>query len=53
VRTALEDLGAGSIVTISRRGENNYDNISRHFDADMVVNTTPVGMYPNNGDVSG
>lgn len=50
VRAALEDLGAGSVVTISRRGENNYDNISRHFDADVVVNTTPVGMYPKNGE---
>ena len=49
VRTALSDLGAGSVVTISRRGEDNYENISRHYDADIIVNTTPVGMYPNNG----
>ena len=28
VRAALEDEGAGEIVTVSRRGENNYENIS-------------------------
>ena len=45
---ALEDLGAGEIVVISRDGEDNYQNISKHADADIIVNTTPVGMYPNN-----
>ena len=45
---ALEDLGA-QVVVISRSGENNYSNLSRHFDARVIVNTTPVGMYPNNG----
>ena len=49
VRAVLKKLGAGSIVTISRRGEDNYDNINRHADADVLVNTTPVGMYPDNG----
>ena len=49
VRAVLHDLGAGEIVTISRRGENHYGNISIHHDADILVNTTPVGMYPNNG----
>lgn len=34
---------------ISRGGEDNYENISRHHDASLIVNTTPVGMYPNNG----
>ncbi len=46
-RAALKSLGSSEIVTISRRGEDNYDNISRHSDAAIVVNTTPVGMYPN------
>ena len=44
----LTDLGAHPVV-ISRGGENNYDNLHRHTDADLIVNTTPVGMYPNNG----
>ncbi len=40
----------GTPVVISRSGENNYDNIVRHADADVIINTTPVGMYPNNGE---
>jgi len=27
----------------------NYDNLDRHADARVIVNTTPVGMYPNTG----
>lgn len=49
VKSVLNDLGAGEIITVSRSGEDNYENISRHRDADVIVNTTPVGMYPNNG----
>lgn len=49
VKTVLEDRGFSPIVVISRSGEDNYDNISKHFDAELIVNTTPVGMYPNNG----
>lgn len=48
VKKVLFDLGAREIVSISRNGENNYQNIDKHFDADLIVNTTPVGMYPNN-----
>jgi len=50
VRAALDGLGAREIVTISRRGENHYGNIEKHYDADIIVNTTPVGMYPDNGN---
>ena len=49
VRFVLDRLGAREIVTVSRRGENNYGNIERHYDAEIIVNTTPVGMYPDNG----
>jgi len=49
VRAVMTDLGAGEIVTVSRSGENNYENIGRHRDARLIVNTTPVGMYPENG----
>ncbi|MBO5867998.1 MAG: hypothetical protein J6Q54_03700 [Oscillospiraceae bacterium] len=34
-------------MIISRSGENNYNNLHLHKDAAMIVNTTPVGMYPN------
>ncbi len=44
---AAKALGAREIVIVSRSGENNYDNLSRHADAGILVNTTPVGMYPN------
>lgn len=37
------------VVPISRSGEDNYDNLDRHEDAAIVVNATPVGMYPKNG----
>ncbi len=49
VRAVLESRGAREIVTISRRAENNYENLDRHADAELIVNATPVGMYPNNG----
>lgn len=48
VRTALEDLGARPVV-ISRKGEDNYENLDRHPDTALIVNATPVGMYPNVG----
>ncbi len=50
VRLVARDLGAREVTVISRSGENNYQNISRHYDADIIVNTTPVGMFPNNGE---
>ena len=48
-RAAAGELGAREIITVSRRGEDNYQNLSRHADAQVLVNTTPVGMYPNWG----
>ncbi len=46
VRYALILAGARDIRTISRSGEDNYDNLSRHEDAEILINATPVGMYP-------
>ncbi|MEA4929157.1 MAG: shikimate kinase [Candidatus Limiplasma sp.] len=37
----------GEAVVVSRKGENHYGNLGRHADAVLVVNTTPVGMYPH------
>ena len=50
VQLVAADMGAKEIIVVSRSGENNYENISLHYDADIIVNTTPVGMYPNNGE---
>ena len=44
----LRQLGA-QVVVVSRSGEDNYENLSRHRDARLIVNATPVGMYPQNG----
>ena len=52
-RTAVamsRKLGAREIIVVSRSGENNYENLSRHADAEIIVNTTPVGMYPKTGE---
>jgi len=45
----LQTLGAASVTVISRGGENNYGNLERHADAQIIANTTPLGMYPNTG----
>ena len=50
VCTVAKDCGAREIIVVSRSGENNYENIHNHYDADIIVNTTPVGMFPNNGE---
>ena len=46
----MREMQAGQIVVISRGGEDNYNNISRHHDAQVIINTTPVGMYPHTGE---
>ena len=45
----LKELGA-HVVTVSRNGENNYHNLQIHSNAAVIVNATPVGMYPNTGE---
>lgn len=52
VVAVLKTLGAESVTVISRGGEDNYDNLSKHADARIIANTTPVGMYPNNGQAA-
>ena len=52
VVAVLKMLGAESVTVISRGGEDNYDNLVKHADARIIANTTPVGMYPNNGQAA-
>lgn len=48
VTAVLKQMGA-QVVVVSRSGENNYQNLDRHRDAAILVNATPVGMFPNVG----
>ena len=43
----LKSLGAGEIINISRSGKISYTDLyNNHSDTEIIVNTTPVGMYP-------
>lgn len=46
-----ESLGASAVLKVSREektGFITYEDASKiHNDADVIINTTPVGMYPN------
>lgn len=48
LKYVLENLGA-EVVIISRKGDNRYGNISKHKDASVIINCTPIGMYPDTG----
>lgn len=51
VQAALSHLDAGSILVVSRTPNEatvSYDDCYRlHRDAQVIINTTPIGMYPN------
>ena len=49
-RCAAGRLGAKKVSVVSRRGEINYDNVYDLADTQIVINTTPLGMYPKNGE---
>ncbi|MDR1570368.1 MAG: shikimate kinase [Oscillospiraceae bacterium] len=49
-QAAARRAGAREIVVVSRGGPVDYQiAAAEHDDADIIINTTPVGMYPNNG----
>jgi len=43
-----EDAEAREIVHVSRKGPVTYEDLSAHHNAEVIINTTPVGMFPNN-----
>ena len=45
-QAVLREAGA-KVVVLSRSGPDNYQNLSKHRDAALIVNATPLGMYPN------
>lgn len=46
---AVLEAQDANVVVISRNGADNYENITKHADAAVIVNATPVGMYPHTG----
>lgn len=50
-RAVAASLGAAQIITVSRSGREGavtYDDAYQlHGDADVIINTTPCGMFPN------
>ena len=49
-RVVAADLGASEILVVSRTKTNDYinyeDAVTLHADAEIILNTTPAGMYP-------
>lgn len=45
-RAVCEKLNARQVFVVSRSGEINYENCYG-LGAEVIINTTPVGMYPN------
>ena len=41
-------LGAREVLIVSRSGVINYQNCYEQVDTEIIINTTPVGMNPNN-----
>lgn len=49
VHVALEDLGAKSIVHLSRKAAPFYGDAPNYYKtAQIIINCTPIGMYPHN-----
>lgn len=50
-RVVAADMGASEILTVSRRKNNGYITYDEaqtlHADAQIIINTTPSGMYPD------
>ena len=50
-RVVATDMGAGEVLTVSRRKTDEYityeEAVTRHADAEIIINTTPSGMYPD------
>ena len=49
VQTVLKEMGA-KVAVISRTGKYNYAYMYRFLSTAIIVNATPVGMYPHNGE---
>jgi len=45
----LREMNAKEIIVVSRSGTDNYENIDRHSDAAMIINSTPAGWWGGAG----
>ena len=45
-RTVAEDEGAADVTVISRKGPVTYEDLPAYGGVDILINTTPVGMFP-------
>jgi len=45
----FNSLGAKEVNFVSRNGKINYENCYELKDVNVILNATPVGMFPNNG----
>ena len=50
-RVLTADMGAAEVLTVSRSKSENYityeEAVNEHSDAQVIINTTPAGMYPD------
>ncbi len=46
---AAADQNASSVVQLSR---DNVNNLAQHADAQILINATPLGMYPHNNELA-
>jgi len=46
-KAVCEKLGAKKIVVVGRTSTVNYQNCYENLDVEVLINTTPVGTYPN------
>ena len=47
VQYVAKEQGAAQVTVVSRSGEETYENLSCHYDAEILINTTPLGTYPD------
>lgn len=48
--TLCKKAGAKSVTIVSRTGEVNYETVYERTDTEVIINCTPVGMFPKNGE---
>ena len=49
-RAVCLEKGASEVLFVSRSGEIRFSDTARYCDAEILINATPVGMYPNTNE---